>query len=108
MKKKITLHIPRQMQLLCAMMEIEPQTALQNFLNDVTVASEGLDSKDRRKMATEYLLRCSMDNEQYKQHQLHTFFEELNTLLEKWPNDKAAFKAFFEKWPPLWEHLRRR
>ena len=108
MKKLIRLRIPKQMQLLCAMLEIEPETVLQNFMDDLSIASEGLDEKDRRKIATEYLTMCSTDNEYYKQHQINLFFEELNTLLEKWPNDKACFKAFLKKWPPLWQKLRKK
>ncbi len=108
MKKNITLRIPKQMQLLCCMMEIEPETALQNFADDLSIASEGMSSDDRRKMATEYLMRCSIDNESYKQHQLKVFFDELNVMLEKWPNDKVAFKSFLKKWPGIWESLRRR
>lgn len=104
----MTLRIPKQMQVLCCMMEIEPETVLQNFADDLTVASEGLDKNDRRKMATEYLYRCSVDNETYKQHQLDLFFKELNAMLEKWPNDKRAFKTFLLKWPGIWESLRRR
>jgi len=108
MKRKVTLRITKQMQLLCAMMEIEPETALQNFADDLSIASEGMNSEDRRKMATEYLMRCSTDNETYKQHQIHLFFEELNAILEKWPNDKRCFKTFLKKWPGIWENLRRK
>lgn len=108
MKKNIRLRIPKQMQMLCCMMEIEPQTALQNFADDLSIASEGMSSNDRRKMATEYLYRCSEDNESYKGHQVDLFFKELNAILEKWPNDKRAFKTFLKKWPGIWESLRRR
>lgn len=108
MKKKIRLRIPKQMQLLCAMLEIEPETALQNFADDLSIASEGMSNEDRRKKATAYLTHCTMDNEMYKQHQLKIFFDELNALLEKWPNDKASFKAFLKKWPDVWQRLRSR
>jgi hypothetical protein len=97
MKRTMTLKIPKQMRILCAMMEIEPETMLQSFADDLTIASEGLSPDDRRKMATNYLMRCSVDNEKYKQHQIDILFEELNTLLEKWPNDKSLFKEFFRK-----------
>jgi hypothetical protein len=60
MKKRIKLKISKEMQLLCAMMEIEPQTVLQTFADDLSIASEGMSSDDRRKLATDYLtrLRC--------------------------------------------------
>ena len=96
------------MQLLCCMLEIEPETVLQNFADDLSIASEIISSDDRRKMATEYLYRCSTDNETYKQDQLRLFFDELNAMLEKWPNDKRAFKSFLRKWPQIWASLRSR
>ncbi len=108
MKKKISLRVPKQMRLLCNMMEIEPETALQNFADDLNIATENMSSTDRRKMATEYLMRCSVDNEAYKQHQIKLFFDELNAILDKWPNDKECFKAFLKKWPGVWESLRNR
>lgn len=108
MKRKITLRIPDQMRMLCNMMEIEPETVLQCFADDVSIASEGIADDDRRKIATSYLYRCSTDNELYKQHQIDLFFKELNTILEKWPNDKNIFDTFLEKWPSIWETLRRK
>ena len=108
MKRQIKLRIPKQMQLLCCMLEIEPETVLQNFADDLSIASEIISSDDRRKMATEYLYRCSTDNETYKQDQLRLFFDELNAMLEKWPNDKRAFKSFLRKWPQIWASLRSR
>jgi hypothetical protein len=108
MKKQITLKIPREMQLLCSMAEIEPETVLQSFANDLSIASERLDENDRRKMATNYLLRCTEDNELYKKHQVDVFFKELNELLDKWPNDKECFKEFFKKWPGKWRRMRKR
>ena len=96
------------MRVLCAMLGMEPQTVLQTFMDDINLATEGMDPEDRRRMATFYLYRCGEDNEKYKGYQIDVLFKELNTLLEKCPNDKAAFKAFFKRWPGVWERLRKR
>lgn len=108
MKQNIKLKIPKQMQMLCAMLDLEPQTILQTFMDDVNLASEGMNPDDRRRMATFYLYRCAEDNEKYKGYQIDVMFKELNTLLEKCPNDEAAFKAFFKKWPKAWQTLRKK
>lgn len=108
MKKKIRLRIPKQMRILCAMLGIEPQTALQIFMDDINLGTEGMHPDDRRRNATFYLYRCGEDNEKYKGHQIDIMFKELNTLLEKCPNDKAAFKAFLKRWPKAWHDLRSR
>lgn len=108
MKRNIKLRIPKQMRVLCAMLQIEPETALQTFMDDINLGTEGMHPDDRRRMATFYLFRCGEDSEKYRGYQTDIMFKELNTLLQKCLNDEAAFKAFFKRWPKAWKKLRKK
>ena len=107
MKKNVRLSIPRQMQLLCNMFEIQPAALLQCFAEDLSLVLKDPDQEDRRKIATDYLARCSMDDEQYRQHQQDNFYDELNLLLERNPDDQAYLESFANKWPCVWKRLRK-
>ncbi len=108
MKKNIKLRIPKQMQVTCDMLQIEPETALQIFMDDICLVTKGMHPNDRRRAATFYLYRCGEDHDKYRGDQTDIMYEELHTLLAKYPNDKAAFKSFFKRWPKAWKKLRKK
>lgn len=57
MKQQITLEIPKQLEMLCELLQTTPQQVLQVFINDVSleVNSSGSDEKEQ---AVSYFMRC--------------------------------------------------
>lgn len=107
MKTEIKIEIPVQMQILCNMMEISPETVFQKFADDLSLATEGMASDNRMKMATEYFMQCGLELGKYKQQQTDMLFKELDELLKQHPNDKAYVEIFLQKWQAVWEGLRK-
>ena len=58
MKQMIELNVPKQLELLCDLLETTPQQILQGFINDVSLEVNS-NGSDERRMAVEYFMRCS-------------------------------------------------
>ena len=101
---------PRQLELLCDLLEVTPEEVLQRFINDVSpeVNSSG---SDERRMAVEYCLRCCYGYHRYDMDQIEQMFDGLNWLRRQWPgNDpekeklyQQQRKAFLKKWCKEWK-----
>lgn len=59
MKRTITLEIPKQLELICELLETTPEQVLQAFINDVSLEVNSSGS-DERRMAVEYFMRCGL------------------------------------------------
>ena len=79
MKKTISLDIPRQLELLCTLMDTTPQELLQSFIHDVSRTPEG-NGSDEREMATEYLLRRGYGMHRFDYIQFRTMLLELDAI----------------------------
>lgn len=110
MKKQIGLTIPKQLALLCDLLETSPEQVLQGFINDVSLEVNSSGS-DERRMAVEYLMRCCYGYHRYDKDQIERMFDGLNWLRWQWPgNDKEKGKlyqrqrsAFLTKWYKEWK-----
>ncbi len=107
MRKKITLHIPSQLSLLCELLGTTPEEVLQAFINDVSleVNSSG---GDEREMATSYFMRCGYGMHRYEHEQVEQMFDGLNWLrFQQYERKGAAFKGlqkkFLEEWFQEWQ-----
>ena len=111
MKQQITLDIPRQLALLCELLETTPQAVLQGFIQDVSLEVHGSNGSDERSLAVEYFLRCGYGMHRYDWEQVRTMFAELDGLRRQWPgNDPAAAKqyrnqrsSFLKQWYQQWK-----
>ncbi len=56
MKQTITVEVPKQLALICELLEVTPQAVLQNFIDDVSLEVNSSGS-DERRMAVEYFMR---------------------------------------------------
>ncbi len=107
MKQTIGLQIPKQLQMLCELLETTPEQVLQGFINDVSL-EVGSNGSDERRMAVEYFMRCCYGMHRYEFEQIETMFDGLNWLrFQQYEKKGAAFKAlqnqFLEKWFKEWK-----
>ena len=109
MKQTMTLEIPKQLELICELLETTPQQILQGFINDLSLEVNSSGS-DERRMAVEYFMRVGYGMHHYSFEEVETMFDGLNWLRWQWPgNDeekkkeyqqqrKAFLKQWFKKW----------
>lgn len=98
MKQKMTLRIPKQMQLLCHFVGISPQRVLQAFLDDVAIDIKHLDETDRRKVVTSYLIdraedyfkRCEFEGDQLN--------DNMERLVTEWPKERSFCRELLKRW----------
>jgi hypothetical protein len=107
MKQTIELQIPKQLELICELLDTTPQQVLQGFLNDVSLswASNG---SDERSMAVQYLLRVGYGMHRYDYEEIEMMFDGLNWLriqqYEKKGKDFSKLRyAFLREWFSGWE-----
>ena len=113
MKQQITLDIPKQLALICELLETTPERVLQGFINDVSLEVNSSGS-DERAMAVEYFLRCGHGMHRYDFEEVQQMFDGLNGLRRQWPgNDPAAEKqyrkqcsSFLKQWYKSWKTKR--
>lgn len=107
MKTQITLEIPKQLQLLCLLLETTPEEILQGFINDVSL-EVGSNGSDERMMAVEYFLRVGYGMHRYDYEDIETMFDDLDWLrFQQYGNKRKAFetlqKQFLEEWFIKWK-----
>ena len=110
MKKQITLNIPRQLLLLCDLLETTPEQVMQGFINDVSLEVNSSGS-DERRIAVEYFMRVGYGYHLYDMDQIESMFDGLNWLRWQWPgNDEQKEKkyrrqrtAFLKNWYKEWK-----
>jgi len=107
MKQQITLEIPRQLELICELLETTPQKVLQTFINDVSLEVNSSGS-DERSQATSYFIRCGYGMHRYEWEQVQEMFDGLNWLRwQQYEKKGTAFKAlqnqFLKEWFSEWK-----
>ena len=97
MKQTITLEIPKQLELICQLLEVTPQAVLQNFIDDVSLEVNSSGS-DERRMAVEYFMRVGYGMHRYEFDQVEQMFDGLNWLRCQWPgNDEEKEKQYLQE-----------
>ncbi|MBA2746947.1 MAG: hypothetical protein H0U44_12040 [Flavisolibacter sp.] len=107
MKQTITLDVPKQLALICELLETTPQAVLQAFINDVSLEVNSSGS-DERSQATSYFMRCGYGMHRYEFEEVEQMFDGLNWLrLQQYEKKGAAFKAlqkqFLKEWFSEWK-----
>jgi hypothetical protein len=91
MNKQITLNVPKQLEMLCELLETTPQQVIQSFINDVSLEVNSSGS-DERRMAVEYFMRCGYGMHRYNYEETEQMFDGLNWL--RWQQYEKKGKAF--------------
>ncbi len=111
MKQTMELQIPRQLALLCDLLEITPQQVLQGFINDLSQEVHASNGSDERNMAAAYFLRVGYGTHCYEWEQISQMFEELDLLRWQWPgNDpekekqyRQQCRTYLKRWHQQWK-----
>jgi hypothetical protein len=114
MKKTIKLNIPKQLELLCSLLETTPERVIQGFVDDVSLSQQS-NGSDERMMATEYFMRCGYGMHLFDYQEQEQMLEELNQIrynFYHFGNDEmAAYKRYAQKemktWHNRWENVKR-
>jgi hypothetical protein len=114
MKKTIKLDIPKQLELLCSLLEITPQRVIQGFIDDVSLSQQS-NGSDERMMATEYFMRCGHGMHLFDYQEQEQMLEGLNQIrynFYHFGNDEmAAYKRYAQKemktWHNRWDKVKR-
>lgn len=102
MKQQITLNVPKQLDMLCELLETTPQQILQSFINDVSLEVNSSGS-DERRMAVEYFMRCGYGMHRYEFDDVEQMFDSLNWLrFQQYEKKGAAFKKLQEQFLKQW------
>jgi len=110
MKQTITVDVPKQLELICQLLETTPQQVLQSFIDDVSL-QVGSSGSDERRMAVEYFMRVGYGMHRYEFDQVEQMFDGLNWLRWQWPgNDEEKEKTyqqqrktFLKQWFKEWK-----
>lgn len=107
MKIQMTLEIPKQLTLLCELLETTPQAVLQAFINDLSLEVDSSGS-DERMMAVDYFLRVGYGIHRYEWDEVELMFEGLNWLrMQQYEKKGAAYKVlqkqFLKEWFKEWQ-----
>jgi hypothetical protein len=115
MKQMIEIRVPKQLELLCDLLETTPQQVLQGFINDLSLEVHYSNGSDERRMAVEYFLRVGYGMHCYEWEQVEQMFDGLNWLRWQWPgNDPEKEKqyirerrVFLKQWFRQWKVKRK-
>lgn len=107
MKVNITLEIPRQLELICELLEATPEQVLQSFINDVSLEVNSSGS-DERRMAVEYFMRCGYGMHRYRYEEVEMMFDGLNWLrFQQYEKQGEPFtkvqQEFLNQWHREWK-----
>jgi hypothetical protein len=107
MKQTITVDVPKQLELICELLETTPQKVLQNFIDDVSL-QVGSSGSDERRMAVEYFMRVGYGMHRYEFDQVEQMFDGLNWLRwQQYEKKGTAFKKlqqqFLKEWFNEWK-----
>ena len=113
MKKQINIRINKQLQMLCAILEVSPEEVLQQFADNLSLDSKYTSSSDERSMAVEYFMRCGYGMHIFTFDEIETMFDQLNAIrldayhygnqLEWFylQNRRKQFNALLKHWSKL-------
>lgn len=96
-KQTIEVSIPKQLELLCELLETTPVQVLQGFINDLSLEVHGSNGSDERSMAVEYFLRVGYGMHRYELDQVQQMFDGLNWLRWQWPGNDAEKERQYRK-----------
>jgi hypothetical protein len=97
MKRTLKLEIPRQLELLCSLLETTPERVIQGFIDDVS-QSRGSNGSDERWMAAEYFLRCGYGMSNFDYDKAEQMIVELNDIRRDWYNFGSSQEARYRKY----------
>ncbi len=111
MLQTMELKIPKQMELLCELLEITPTQLLQNFMDDVSL-EVGSSGSDERRMAVEYFMRVGYGMHLYEYSEVEEMFDGLNWLrYQQYENKGTKYQAlqkkFLKEWFTKWQAKRK-
>ena len=114
MKTNITLDIPRQLALLCSLLETTPERLLQSFIDDLTRTPQS-NGSDQRMMAADYFLRCGYGMHCFDYEQIETMLTELDCLRYEryqFDNEKEAeyrkhIRKRINQWYTRWHKIKK-
>jgi len=107
MKQTITVEVPKQLALICELLETTPQQVLQAFINDVSLEVNSSGS-DERSQAVSYFMRCGYGMHRYEFDEVEQMFDGLNWLRwQQYEKKDAAFEKlqqqFLKEWFREWK-----
>jgi hypothetical protein len=114
MKTNVTLDIPRQLVLLCSLLEITPERLLQSFIHNLTRTQQS-NGSDERMMAAAYFLRCGYGMHCFDYEQTEEMLTELDCIrYERYQFDsekEAAYRKHLQKrlkeWYTRWHKVKK-
>jgi hypothetical protein len=114
MKTNLTLDIPRQLALLCSLLEITPERLLQSFIDDLTRTLQS-NGSDERILAAAYFLRCGYGIHCFDYGQIETMLTELDCIrYERYQFDnekEAEYRKHLQKrlkeWYTRWHKVKK-
>jgi hypothetical protein len=107
MKQIIALEIPKQLQMLCELLETTPQEILQAFINDVSLEVNSSGS-DERSQAVSYFMRVGYGMHRYNFEEVEQMFDGLNWMrFQQYETRGKTFAAlrnkFLNEWFAEWK-----
>ena len=114
MKKTITLDIPRQLVLLCSLLEITPERLLQSFIDDLARTKQS-NGSDERILAADYFLRCGYGIHCFDYGQIETMLIELDGIRyeryqfdsEKGAQYRKHLQTRLKEWHTRWHKIKK-
>lgn len=105
-KKSVRVKVPEQLFKLCQLIEVSPETVLQAFANDVSLAVHGTSGGDERSMAVDYFKRAGHGMHLFDYEEIEQMFDGLEWIRYEWyrfGNPKEAeYQVFFKKEMKEW------
>ena len=114
MKKTIKLDIPKQLELLCSLLETTPERLLQSFIDDLTRTQQS-NGSDERMMVAAYFLRCGYGMHCFDYEQTEEMLTELDCIrYERYqfePEKEAQYRKHIRKrineWYTRWRKVKK-
>ena len=90
MKKPIKIRIPKQLEMLCEILETTPQEVLQEFADNLSLDYKHTSGSDERMMAMQYFIRVGYGMHLFTLDETENFFNELERI-------RCAYSAYGSK-----------
>lgn len=102
-KKEVSLLIPSNLRMLCAMLDVKPEKLLHDFMWTVSESHHKCTEPQRIK-AKDYFLECGYGQELYPKEDILQMFKELEAIRSLWieitHNNRKAFDQHIR-----WQHM---
>lgn len=97
------LNVPSNLRMLCALLEVKPETLLRDFMWTVSY-SYGKATNEQRTSAVDYFLKCGYGENLYKKKDIQIMFQELKAKKLLMINDENAKRDHRER-HFRWSHM---